>query len=395
MKLVLATLATLATFADFAAETFCNPMPVPDTPVGILCRDSLNGDAIHIDFGTNAMGANTEYRGSFIRYIRSVSDGQPALVKNLGLNENYFGKNQEELSFTDLNGGDLNDAMVDNLNISGKLFASSGEDGRAIYIAEDAFVKNINLNEGAEIHGDIGSAWKKFDSEIYGMYSQKTKLEYNEIVSDKNGNPIYDKNGEKKTKRKKSFAEPLMIQYKDKNYLYTDYIPELVTNLNFNADNNFSNKIEGDDNLKINVNGGNLNFTGGTANVVSVKVSEGAKVTDGNFTVNNMDEKIAKDFSDEETGKFFNHGTIFAKDDDFKIDGDLISDGILQITNGKIFEVSGTADLNNSTIEILNAEKNIPIKILTAEKIIYDKIKTPENSKIEIVGNDLILTFSN
>lgn len=175
--------------------------------------------------------------------------------------------------------------------------------------------------------------------------------------------------------------------------MYAEYIPELVTNLNFNSDLNFSKKIIGDDNLKINVNGGTLNFNGGSADVVNVKISDGAKIIDGNFKVNDMTKKIAKDFSDEDTGKFFNHGTIFAKDDNFKIDGDLISDGVLQIQSGKKFIVNGTANLNNSTIEILNAEKNIPITILRAEKIICDEIKIPDNSKIEIIGNDLILTF--
>ena len=29
-----------------AATTFCNPMSIPDTPIGVLCRDCRNGDAI-------------------------------------------------------------------------------------------------------------------------------------------------------------------------------------------------------------------------------------------------------------------------------------------------------------------------------------------------------------
>lgn len=31
-------------FAANAATTFCNPMSIPDTPVGILCRDCRDGD---------------------------------------------------------------------------------------------------------------------------------------------------------------------------------------------------------------------------------------------------------------------------------------------------------------------------------------------------------------
>ena len=359
---------------------------------GIVTAEGLNGDAIHFDFGANSMGANTEYRGSFIRYIRILSEGQPAIVKNIGINEIVIG--DEDFSFTDIENGDLNEAMVDTLNVSGKLFADSSKDGHAIYIEEEAFVKNININSGAEINGDIVSDWKKFNAEEYGVFDKETKIKYREEIFDKNGNTIYDSHGNKKNRQKNSVAEPLMIQYKDGKYLYTEYIPELVTNLNFNADLNFSQKISGDDNIKINVTGGTLNFNGGTADVVNVNVANGAKVIDGNFTVNDMSEKIVDDFNDDTTGKFFNHGTISAANNDFTINGDLISDGTLQIQNGKKFIVNGIADLTNSRIEGIDAEKNSSTKILTADKIVCENVKIPYNYKLEIVGNDLILTRS-
>lgn len=358
---------------------------------GVITADGFHGDALHFEFGANSMGANTEYRGSFIRYIRQLSDGQPAVVRNVGLNEIVTG--DEDFSFTDLNGGDLNDAMVDNVNISGKLSADSNNEGRAIYIAEESFVRNININQGAEIDGHIYSLWKKFNAEAYGIFDTETKLNYNEEVLDKDGNAIYDSKGNKKKKKKSGVAEPLVIQYNGQNYLYHTYIPDLVTNVNFNADMKFSKEIFGDDNMKLNVNGGNLNLAGSDINVVNVKISAGAKVTDGKFTVNNMNEKIAEGLSDEETGKFFNHGTISAENEDLTITGDLISDGTLQVQNGKKIIVNGTADLTNATIEIVGAEKNVPTKVLTAEKIFGDNIKLPGNSKIEIVGNDLILTL--
>lgn len=339
---------------------------------GVVTADGLRGDAIHFEFGANSMGATTEYRGSYIRYVRKLSEGQPAIVKNIGLNDIIH--RYEDFSFTDLNGGDFNDAMADNLNISGKISADSDNEGRAIYIAEESFVKNININSGAEIDGDIISFWKKFDAQDYGIFDKETKISYR-----------------RKNKTKKSVAEPLMIQYKNKKYLYKEYIPDLVTNLNFNSNFNFSRNILGEDNIKINVNGGTFNFSG-DADVVCVNVSQNAKIVDGNFTVNNMDKKIAKDFSDDSAGKFINHGTIFAKNNDFIINGDFISDGILQFQNNNKIVVSGTADLNNSTIEIFNAQKNIPITILTADNISCDNIKIPDNCKIEIVENNLILT---
>lgn len=359
---------------------------------GTVTAYGLHGDAVHFDFGANSMGANTEYRGSFIRYIRRLSEGQPAIVKNVGLNEIVIG--DEDFSFTDFENGDFDDAMADTLNVSGKLFADSSKEGRAIYVEEEAFVKNININSGAEINGDIVSDWKKFNAEEYGIFDKETKIKYRVEVDDKDGKPIYDSKGNKKTRQKNSVAEPLMIQYKDGKYLYTEYIPELVTNLNFNSDLNFSQKISGNDNIKINVNGGTLNFNGGTADVVNVNVANGAKVIDGNFTVNDMSAKLSEVFDDDTTGKFFNHGTISAANKDFTINGDLISDGTLQIQNGKKFIVNGTADLTNTKIELLDAEKNLSTKILTADKIICENVKIPYNYKLEIVGNDLILTRS-
>lgn len=358
---------------------------------GEVTANGFNGDAIHFEFGANSMGADTEYRGSFIRYIRNLSEGKPAVVKNIGLNEILHP--YDDFNFTDLENGDLNGAMADNLNISGKISANSDNEGHAIYIAEESFVKNINLNSGAEINGDIVSEWKKFDVKEYGIFDEETKIFYRAEILDDNGTPIYDENGDKTTTFKRSVAEPLMIQYGDEKYLYTAYIPELVTNLNFNADINFSNKIIGDDNLKVNVNGGILNFHNGLANVVSVNVADGAKVIDGNFTVNDMTAKIAENFSDATTGKFFNHGTISAENENFTINGNLISDGTLQVRNGKNFVISGTANLTNTKIEVEGTIKNTPIKILCAEKIIVDNVKIPDNSKIEIIGNDLFLTL--
>lgn len=122
---------------------------------GVVTADGRQGDAIHFEFGANSMGANTEYRGSYIRYILQLSEGQPAVVKNVGLNE--FIHPYDDFSFTDLKGGDINDAMVDNVNISGKLSSDSDNQGHAIYIAEESFVKNININSGAELDGDIVS----------------------------------------------------------------------------------------------------------------------------------------------------------------------------------------------------------------------------------------------
>ena len=73
-KLVLATLATLATFAATAAETFCNPMPIPDTPVGVLCRDARNGDVIPESGWMRDCWARAACNLSEVRQYRELAD---------------------------------------------------------------------------------------------------------------------------------------------------------------------------------------------------------------------------------------------------------------------------------------------------------------------------------
>ncbi|ORT98932.1 putative autotransporter protein [Anaerovibrio sp. JC8] len=301
---------------------------------GTVTAKGDGGVGIRFDFGSSSNGAADEYRGSYIRYERSVNGydsgkdaGTISSAKNINLTSigirNYSASNDE-----------LDGPLVDNYNLSGRL---AGDDA-AIYIGKNAFVKNININSGASIHGDIISDWKQFD------------------VDECEG--VYDSDGDER--------DVLRIQYNGKTgkngYDYFNYIPDLVTNLNFNNDNmTYNGNITGEDNMKMNVAGGILNYSG-EANVVNVTVAKGAELYGGSYQVNDMSKRMATGYTDDTTGKFINHGTIGAENGDttMNIDGYLDSDGYLQAydggTKGQIL-VDGDANIEGSTVL---AEASLP-----------------------------------
>ena len=61
-------------FAANAATTFCNPMSIPDTPIGILCRDCRNGDAIPESGWMYSCWANAACGFKEVRQFRELAD---------------------------------------------------------------------------------------------------------------------------------------------------------------------------------------------------------------------------------------------------------------------------------------------------------------------------------
>ncbi|MBR4151848.1 MAG: autotransporter domain-containing protein [Selenomonadaceae bacterium] len=304
---------------------------------------SASGNAVEFNFGADAF--NGEYRGSYLRYLRGVDDEGNLIVTNLPLA---------------MTAGELNGALVNDFDLSGKIAGS-----RAIYIGKNAFVKNINVNTGAEINGDIISEWKHFTA-IDG-------------------------------------GEQIKIQYDGQLIDATKYIPDLVTNLNINTDLEYGGNISGADNIKIHVNKGTLKFSG-AADVVSVDVMTGAKVFGGTFTLNNP--ALAEGFSDSTAGKFINHGTLAAgsPDTNLVINGDLISDGILQKVSGGSagsIIVNGNANIEGSTVTTDTLLPNETATVLIANSI-TGNIKNPEGKPVpisamlsasgKIVDNTLLVT---
>ena len=310
---------------------------------GTVTGNGANGSGVWFEFGANALGATMEYRGSYIRYKRDINTNG-AITKHYNLALDAVGHRLDDYSITDRVNGDTNEKMA-TLNVTGTI---SGKRA-AIYIAEEAFVDNINLNEGARINGDIVSVWKHFDADAFGISDEETCTKDEETGFYEGG---------------------LMLQYKDQFIPYKKYIPDLVTNLNFNANMNYNGNISGADNMKLNVNRGTLNF-GGTADVVNVNVAKGAALYGGSFTVNDMTGKMAYGFSDGTTGQFVSHGSIGASaaDSNLAITGGLVSDGVLRAYGGGgkgWIDVSGSAEIGGSTASATNALPNETWTVLKA-----------------------------
>ncbi|WP_081798814.1 autotransporter domain-containing protein [Selenomonas sp. AE3005] len=302
---------------------------------GTVAASGEGGTGVRFDFGSSSNGARDEYRGSYIRFQRTVDAGKITKA------ENYNLKAMDANTYN-ANAAELEGPLVENYNLSGKLIGADN----AIYISKNAFVKNININKGASIQGDITSDWKQFGAlECEGAYDDP-------LTNDSTGLRI-QYNG----------------KYGDDGYEYDEYIPDLVTNLNFNTDLYYSGNITGEDNMKMNVKAGTLTYEG-TANVVNVQVEKGAALLGGKYTVNPIDAtKVAAGFTATTTGQLINHGTIGASaaDRNMEINGKLVSDGKLQAYGGGEggqIVVNGDADIDKSTVTayaMLPGEKDKPV----------------------------------
>jgi len=314
---------------------------------GTVTANGDGGVGMRFDFGSARGGAGSEYRGSYIRYKRWVnsraSGREPGAINSA---QNYALTYDMNANTRNVAEDELVGPLVDNYNLSGKLAGSDA----AIYISKNALVKNINVNDGASIQGDIVSEWKRFDRESC--------------------EEAYDSDGKSR--------DVLRIQYNNNigkdGYEYYLYIPDLVTNLNFNNEEmKYTGNISGEENIKMNVNEGTLTYTG-EANVINVQVAKDATLLGGSYQVNDLSQKLDKDFTDDTTGKFYNHGTIGAEsqNSDMLIKGNLISDGVLAGyaggDKGQIV-VSGTADVEGSMISIDNALPGDEMTVLKADSI--------------------------
>ena len=260
------------------------------TQYGTVTASGSSGTGVRFDFGTNTIGAG-EYRGSYIYYLRELSStGTISAAANKTMHS------------------DLTGPLVSSYNLYGSLSGTSN----AIYIAKNALVDQINIHDGASLNGNITSDWKHFASSD-GFYDQQSTA-----VAGKNN-------------------EALAIQYNGQKLAYTSYVPDLVTKLNFDADLTYSGNITGSDNLKLNVKGHTLSYTG-TADVVNVQVDAGAKLLGGTYTVNDMTGSMASGYSDSTTGQFINNGVMgaltptAASDSSMSITGSLVQNGTVQFT---------------------------------------------------------------
>ena len=300
---------------------------------GTVTAAGAGGDGVRFDFGSNSIGGNTEYRGSYLRYQRDVDEnGNITSSSNIPLN---FVIERDSISEDDLAG------PMGSLIVNGKLY---GRD-HAVYISKNAFVNNINVNGGARIKGDIVSDWKHFDNGLYdGGWGEN-----------------------------KDQGDKLFLQYGEEMHDYDKYHKDLVTALNFKGNTEMQGNIIGSDNMKMTVNSGTLRHDG-SADVVNVKVNQGATLLGKSYTVNDMSGRMAEGISDDTTGKFINHGTIGALNEDSKlsIDGTLESDGRLLAYSGGsagYIEVSNAKLLSGSTADVVNARPGDDVAVLKAGSI--------------------------
>lgn len=300
---------------------------------GTVTAAGAGGDGVRFDFGSNSMGGNEEYRGSYLRYQRDVDEnGNITSSSNIPLN---FVIERDSISEDDLAG------PMGSLIVNGKLY---GRD-HAVYISKNAFVNNINVNGGARIKGDIVSDWKHFDNGLYdGGWGEN-----------------------------KDQGDKLFLQYSEEIHDYDKYHKDLVTALNFKGNTEMQGNIIGSDNMKMTVNSGTLRHDG-SADVVNVNVNQGATLLGKSYTVNDMSGRMAEGISDDTTGKFINHGTIGALNEDSKlsIDGTLESDGRLLAYSGGsagYIEVSNAKLLAGSTADVVNARPGDDVAVLKAGSI--------------------------
>ena len=308
---------------------------------GTVTAAGTGGVGLRFDFGSNSLGASGVFRGSYISYVRGVADGK------------IEARQRKNVSFTDPQQNvyyapELGGPLVAAYELSGRLVGAEN----AVYIGKNAFVKEINIREGASIEGNITSDWKHFHTD--GSYDEDT---YTEEGTDWSEGPPPDIT---------VTAPGLRIQYGGKTgndgYDYSRYIPDLVTALNFDANIAYNGNISGSDNIRLNVAGGSLTY-GGQADVVSVSVAEGASLLGGSFKLNDMTSRMADGFSDSDAGRFVNHGVIGAASADTTqtVSGRLVSDGTLVAYGGGNkgwIEVSDAADIDGSTVTAVNAMPN-------------------------------------
>lgn len=120
-----------------------------------------DGVAARFDFGSNELGDQAGYRGS---YINTSYTSQEEIDEREA--ERPGSSAGMQVGWSEITEDDVPDAiqgaLVENFNVAGNLIGSKA----AIYISPNAYVRNINILQGAEIEGDIISEWNP-DAIIY------------------------------------------------------------------------------------------------------------------------------------------------------------------------------------------------------------------------------------
>lgn len=249
------------------------------------------GVALRFDFGQNMLGLAGETRGS---YVCTECSALPDAI---------------------------NGALMNEVNIRGHLKAAA--DGYAIYISDNAHVKEINILPGAKIEGKIQSDWNRY-----------LEIEIATVAD----------------------TDDLDEEYR--------------TALNFGSENksglvDYAYDISGSKSIEMNIVGGQVNFTG-KAEVLNVTVEEDGVLSGAaHYILTPKDSEVAAlSLNDQkkDLGVFLNKGTLKADSLNGipEIQGDYIQEatGVLQLSvneEGSLIKlpVSGESVIKGGTLRVL------------------------------------------
>jgi hypothetical protein len=119
------------------------------THKGTIQANGAGGIGARFDFGSNYIGNNFEYRGSYIRTRNGENVSLLAPPTPTGYPSTI----------------ELTGPLVDTLNVSGTLEGTVA----SIYISENAFVDTINIQSGATLKGDIISYWNPYNPIVQAL----------------------------------------------------------------------------------------------------------------------------------------------------------------------------------------------------------------------------------
>lgn len=257
------------------------------------------GVAARFDFGSNELGDEAEYRGSYF----SVSYKKVTNSSGSGDNQTStpveilpgdvasrlqatIDSNEQEIQYQwvpNSTPDSINGELVTNFNVAGTL---KGEKA-AIYISENALVKNINILSGADIQGNIISKWNP------------NKIKYQNDDSDPLAPDLVDENGLTNLTFGGTAIEqntPVAMSDDQETSTIITFTPDPNFNMSYNG------KIDGIDSLKMNIAGGTLDYNG-SAKVYDVTINEGATLKgNGTYELGWADQ--------EKRNTFTNNGTF-------------------------------------------------------------------------------------
>ncbi|WP_308009212.1 autotransporter outer membrane beta-barrel domain-containing protein [uncultured Fusobacterium sp.] len=285
------------------------------------------GIGVRFDFGTGSNGKHTAYLGSYI-----LSAEGKDFSNSLALIDN------ESLKVNEVDG-----ALVENFNTSGYIEGKNA----SLYMSDNAYVKNINIFDGAVLKGNIVS-----------MYNPKTLFNNNNIATETNLNLGVDKNN---------------LNKGDSNF-------------SFRFDDNIIGK-----NIVLNIKGGKSSLNGNNE-ILRAVINDGA-ILSGNAQ-----------YTLDENENFINKGTIspgnmigkivikgnYKQENDGKINIDFDGNG-----NHDILEIIGNAYFSTNSSMKLTPQKSYYSKSLKIDRNEFLKVVGIKNGEINnLVFDDNIFTSS-